>query len=136
MLLRLDRLRPLEEWRYVGLGSVYFAVFALFHRIVGFPSMLSIELADTPANRERFDFNKPFGCVDVGWGSAGDVLSSMEWTSPTVVWLDYDGKLDDSTLADVGAVVTRCASPSLLVVSVIVESSGSNADVFKEFTDG
>ena len=135
LLLRLDRVRPLDQWRYVGLGSVYFGDFALFHRTVGFPTMVNIEIEDTEENRKRFAFNKPFGCVDLQWGAAGNVLPTLPWDQPTVVWLDYDGKLDDEKLADIGTVVTSCASPTLVLVSINVESSGPNADVLEEFAE-
>lgn len=135
MLLRLDRVRPLQHWRYVGLGSVYFADFALFHRVVGFPSMVNIEIEDTDENKARFEFNKPFGCVELAWGAVGNVLPRLPWDQPTVLWLDYDGKLNDAKLADVGSVVTNCASPTLLLVSVNVDSSGPNGDVLKEFAE-
>lgn len=135
LLLRLDRLRPLQDWRYVGLGSVYFADFSLFHRSVGFTDMVNIECEDTPGNKLRFEFNKPFGFIDLEWGYASTVLPKLSWDQPAVVWLDYDGKLDTDKLADLGSVVMRCEGPTLLLTSVNVESAGPNAEVLTEFEE-
>jgi hypothetical protein len=44
------RLRPfgsVETYRYVGMGSVYFADFSLFHAVCGFETMVSIEDIET-----------------------------------------------------------------------------------------
>lgn len=40
---RLSVFAPLDQYRYVGLGSVYFADFFIFHAACGFGSMISIE---------------------------------------------------------------------------------------------
>jgi len=135
LILRLDRLRPLDQWRYVGMGSVYFGDFAVFHRTVGFTEMINIESDDSLENRARFEFNKPFGCVDLRWGDTSDVLPTLEWDVPTVVWLDYDGKLDASKLGDIASVITACEPPTLVIVSVNVESSGPNDAVLAEFSE-
>jgi hypothetical protein len=136
LFFRVDRVRPLEEWRYVGLGSVYFADFELFHRKLGLTSMSNIEIEDTMESRTRFEFNKPFGCIDLEWGSAGTILPTLPWDGPTAVWLDYDSKLNADVLGDVGHVVTLCRAPSVLFVSVNVESSGApNEQVLAEFEE-
>lgn len=132
---RLDRVRALDEWRYVGMGSVYFADFALFHRTIGFGEMINIESEASAANQERFTFNKPFDCVDLRWGKASNVLPGLAWDVPSVVWLDYDGVLDSEKLADVASVVTSGTTPTFLLVSVNVDSSGDNVSVLESFTE-
>src|SRR5690606_4978275 len=55
---KLAAFEPVEHYRYVGFGSVWFADFMLFHRALGIRHMLSIEQA--VGSRERFEANKPF----------------------------------------------------------------------------
>ena len=41
ILRKLSEFGRLEGYRYVGLGSLYFSDFKLFHRVLGFDSMIS-----------------------------------------------------------------------------------------------
>jgi hypothetical protein len=115
----LQRLYPfgrVETYRYVGFGSIYFSDFHLFHRALGMDDMLSIE-KDAYA-QECFEFNKPYKCVRLDCRPASEVLPELDWQAKTIVWLDYDGKLDESVLSDVTSVCAGASSGSVLVVSV------------------
>src|SRR6059058_3702099 len=68
---RLPQLRPLSDYEYVGLGSIYFGDFILFHRTFGFDKMTSIELDE---NWTRAEFNKPYQCVTILSGRASERL--------------------------------------------------------------
>lgn len=113
---RLYPFGKIETYRYVGFGSIYFSDFYLFHRALGINDMLSIE-KDAYAE-ECFQFNKPYKCVRLDCRPASEVLPELDWQAKTVVWLDYDGKLDETVLSDVTSVCARACSGSVLVVSV------------------
>ena len=82
------RLRPfgrIEDYIYIGFGSVWFSDFSLFHRALGVKKMLSIEhAADAQA---RIEENKPFN-IPVDYRSSADVLPDLDWSSRMFLWLD------------------------------------------------
>src|SRR5208337_456544 len=51
---------PIKDYTYIGLGSVYYADFILFHKYLYVDSMICAEASDIP---KRMDFNKPFDFV-------------------------------------------------------------------------
>ena len=112
---RLYPFGKIETYRYVGFGSIYFSDFQLFHRILGMNDMLSIE-KDAYA-RECFEFNKPYKCVRLDCRPASLVLPELDWHVKTIVWLDYNSKLDETVLSDIGSVCTRACSGSMLLVT-------------------
>lgn len=115
VIRRLSPFGPVEEYEYIGFGSVWFADFSLFHRNIGFREMTSIE--GEPAAEARVHFNRPYR-IKVHIGYSGAVLPHLQWTSQKVVWLDYDDPIDRNMLIDARTVATNAASGSLVVISV------------------
>ena len=112
-------LRPfqsVEEYSYVGLGSVWFSDFILFHRALGVKRMLSIEREVTA--KSRIDANIPFKAVEVDYRESAKVLPELDWTNRSFVWLDYDDPLVPGMLLDAGTVAARARSGSVLAISV------------------
>src|SRR5258708_21886019 len=101
-LLRLDRVVPLNSYKYVGFGAIFYADFLLFHRLLGITSMLSIE--EKISHEERFRFNLPLGCIDLDFRHSNEALPNLDWQGPAIVWLDYDEQLTDSVFADLETV--------------------------------
>jgi len=82
--------------------------------------MISIE-KNTNA-KECFEFNRPFRSIDLRFGKSNEILPQTGWDKRSIVWLDYDGRLDTNVLADVDTFCTRAVSGSLLAVSVNAET--------------
>ena len=118
-LQRLDRFRSLRDYRYLGFGSVFFVDFALVHRTLGIRNMVCIEHHES--DRPRFLFNRPFSSIKLEFGEAGSVLDRLPWRTPSIVWLDYDYKLDGSVLDDIDTVARRSPHGSVLIVTVDAE---------------
>jgi hypothetical protein len=116
---RLELAWPLSTYRYIGMGSVYFADFQLFHQTLGLDDMISIEREDQ--YKPRFEFNRPFRCVKIKYGESSDVLAALSWEKRSLVWLDYDGKLEASVISDLQSIVQKVVSGSVVSVSVNVE---------------
>jgi hypothetical protein len=112
---RVDRLFAIEHYRYIGFGSPFFVDFQMVHRELGITEMLSIE--DQTTDKERFEFNKPFSCVQMRYGNSGSVLPTLTWTERSIVWLDYDGPMTAENLADVSLLALRLPPGSFLVAS-------------------
>lgn len=129
ILEALQRLRvfaPLRQYRYVGFGSTYFADFILVHRVLGIKKMISIEQDE--AKRARFTFNKPFRTVNLMFGHSTEVLPTLAWTTRSIIWLDYDGPLTSSVLADVDWVCSAAPPGSVLIVTVHAEPEPLDPD--------
>ncbi len=116
---RLEPFGRVESYRYVGFGSIYFSDFHLFHQVLGICDMLSIEKEES--NWPRFDFNKPFRCVDLKLGHSNAVLPTLDWSKRSLVWLDYDGRLNKEVLADIATFCSKAVSGSIVLVSVNAE---------------
>ncbi|MBR0666121.1 hypothetical protein GXW71_17305 [Roseomonas hellenica] len=113
------RFFDIHSYRYVGLGSPYFADFKLMHRALGISSMLNIEAMER--DRERFNWNMPYATIDMRYGTTDTILPALDWTMPSIVWLDYDDQLSQPKLLDIDLLVRRAAPGSLLLFSVNAE---------------
>ncbi len=112
---RLSQFDPLEDYEYVGFGSVWFSDFVLYHKMLGIRDMISIERAS--GARERFEANRPFN-IDIIFKDSNVALPSLDWTKRKIVWLDYDGILSTDMLHDVRIVGKNARSGSVVAVSV------------------
>lgn len=112
------RLRPfgrVEEYVYVGFGSIWFSDFSLLHRSLGIKDMVSIEQVETA--RARIEDNKPFR-IPVDYRKSIDALPDLEWSRNQFLWLDYDDPLSSEMLLDMRTVARRAGSGTALAVSV------------------
>ena len=110
------RFHIIEDYQYVGLGSIYFSDFRLFHRNLGISRMTSIE--EQINDEGRFEWNKPYSGIDILFGRTEERLSEIDFEWPTIIWLDYDGPLVDSVINDIRTVAHSASHGSVLVVSV------------------
>lgn len=116
-----------EGAQYVGMGSLWFADFVLFHRSLGIRNLVSIEEAQGAAL--RFADNKPFE-IDLKMMSVSRALPDLDWSFRQFVWLDYDKPLANYMLRDLGTVVSNSPSGSLLAITTNVQSASElSADI-------
>lgn len=126
---RLELGWPLATYRYIGMGSVYFADFQLVHQALGIDDMISMEreIGDKP----RFEFNRPYRCVDIRYGECSELLETLPWEKPSIVWLDYDGKLSSSVISELKTAIQNVQSGSVVAVSVNVAVDQPDKDGFE-----
>jgi hypothetical protein len=124
--LLVDVLRALmpefaiPEYRYVGMGSLWFVDFGLVHRALGISDMVSIE-RDTA---DRATFNRPFKCIEVEEGDTTSVLPTLGLERKrTVVWLDHESGIEGSGLHDAALVCERVPSGSMLVMTLNAQAN-------------
>lgn len=119
---KLSFFSDLENYRYIGLGSTYFTDFILFHKNLGINNMISIEKEES--KKDRFEFNKPFSCIDIEYGDTSTVLPNLELDKNlNIIWLDYDGKIEDYVFSDLDSIVSNSLAGTMFLISVNVESS-------------
>ena len=118
---RLAPIFPLSKYQYIGFGSTFFLDFKMIHRQYGIKRLTSVEREYE--KKRRFDFNKPFSCIRMYYGTAAEFFTSQEinWDHPAIIWLDYDYRLKGSVMADIDRVVEEARPGSLLVVTVDAE---------------
>lgn len=105
-----------ENYVYVGLGSVWFSDFVLFHRNHGVREMISIERAT--AAKSRVEANKPFRNIRMEFRTSSQVLPGLEWARRHFLWLDYDDQIDLDMLLDARTVASNATSGTVLSISV------------------
>lgn len=110
------RFHVLEDYKYVGLGSVFFADFRIIHRSLGITRMLSIEKQENDS--ARFEWNKPYSGIEMLFGETEQRLSDVDFSEPTIIWLDYDGPLTRSVISDIRHVAHAASHGSVLVATV------------------
>lgn len=118
----LHRLRAVgydfSTYKYLGLGSVFYADFVLFHKYLYVDDMLCCEVADIP---KRMKFNLPYEFVDLKMNSIAEVLPSVSQDRKHLAWLDYDVPFSASVEEDVRDVVSKLCPGSIIVVTVDAE---------------
>ena len=117
LLSKCETTVPIHSYRYIGFGSFYFTDFVLFHNQLNIDHMISIERSQL---KERFDFNKPYGCIKMCYADANAALSSkIEFSDGVkdVVWLDFDGAFQNNMLLDLMTAIRKVSSGSFLFTS-------------------
>lgn len=118
LLLRARKYFSLEKYKYLGLGSLWFADHRLAHRLLNIDELISIEANEYAA---RADFNKPYGSIKVLPGMSHEVLPQFkkeDWDTPYIVWMDYDGLLDENVQADLSKFVTNLQPGSVILITL------------------
>jgi hypothetical protein len=113
---RLSRFGPLDSYRYLGFGSVFFSDFLLFHRALGLTRMVNIE--SEVKDKRRFRFNRPFSSIKFIFETSSEALPKLKWNRRSIVWLDYDSPLSQDAMADIETVCSNARSGSVLVVTL------------------
>jgi len=116
LLIRLSTVCPMDEYTYVGFGAKYFTDFIMMHKFLHINNLISIE-GDT-SNKEKYEFNKPLSCITMEYGMSHDVIPNLKLDkNKSIVWLDYDGLLKSSCLADIAHLSGKLEFGSTLLVS-------------------
>ena len=80
----------ISEYQYIGLGSIYYYDFILFHKYLNIRDMVSLDDKD---DYNRFEFNKPFDFIKFKSTSTTDFLSTDDLYKKSFIWFDYDSSL-------------------------------------------
>ena len=120
MISRLNAFDQIENYRYIGMGAKYFADFSLLHKEFGITDMISMEISSDENNKRRFEFNKPFNCINIKFGNASDILNStqLRWEGiKNIIWLDYDGGMRSNQFQDVETCMAKVDTGSVIFIS-------------------
>lgn len=115
----LRHLKPIAsplDYHYVGFGALEFIDFDLVHRQLGITRMTSIECDGKGI--ERYKWNRPFSGIEVLAGRASTVLSAIDLSGRSIVWLDYTETLRTEIIGDVENVARILVPGSVLAVTL------------------
>jgi hypothetical protein len=105
----------INEYSYLGFGSVYYVDFVMFHKYLFIDKMVCIEWGDIA---KRMRFNKPFKFIKLLLGPFSQHIPSIRPNRRFLVWLDYDRSLDIDILQDIDGSVNRLGEASVFMVTV------------------
>ena len=91
MQLKFDEF-DFGNYNYVGMGSVYYYDYLLFHKYLNIRNMVSFDSADNP---ERFIYNKPYDFINFENLTSTEFLRSYTSSLNSLIWIDYDSKIID-----------------------------------------
>lgn len=104
-----------KKCTYIGMGSIFFADFKMIHKELGINKMVNIE--KEVGDKARFEYNKPYSCIKLEWGSTTDVLPSLDWQGKKIIWLDYDQTLQPFMFEDIETIFTSVQPGSFYFIS-------------------
>ncbi|MCF7822116.1 MAG: hypothetical protein K9M17_06720 [Mariprofundaceae bacterium] len=88
LLTRVDRVRPIDQYKYISFGGAFLEDFKLVHNAFGICEMVSIEEDGNTLARQNF--NRPFACIECLGSNSHDYISEfVREDKDVVVWLDY-----------------------------------------------
>jgi hypothetical protein len=118
------------EYKYIGFGGLSFTDFKLFHKELHIEKMCSIEGGDL--SKERLEFNCPYSFIQIHTDLSTSVLSKIELNKRSLVWLDYDGVLDNYMFEDLSLLIRQLPIGSIYMITCNRELK--SAETGEEYT--
>lgn len=84
-------------YQYIGFGGLTFTDFKLFHKELHINEMYDIEGG---LSIEKVIFNSPYSFIQIIPEMSTSALSRIVLSKKTLVWMDYDGTLDNYMFED------------------------------------
>ena len=122
-----------RDYRYLGLGSMWFVDFIMMHKRIGITDLVTIEKEESRA--KRVSFNAPYSCVEVKLGASTKVIRELAWDKRTIAWLDYDDQLRAYMFDDLNQIITKSTSGDVVMLSVNAEAAQLSIAEDKELVD-
>ncbi|MFH6936346.1 O-methyltransferase [Flavobacterium sp. FlaQc-30] len=102
------------EYQYIGFGGLSFTDFKLFHKELHINDMSSIEAG---LEIEKVKFNSPYSFINIFHELSSEALTKIDLNKKTLVWLDYDGTLDNYMFEDLAILFNRLPVGSIYLMS-------------------
>ena len=116
-LFRRFRFHPLQDYQYVGFGSIAFIDFRMAHKALGITDLTSIEDVEDEKDKLRFSFNRPYNFIKLEFGNSKTVLPRLSFDKPSLVWLDYDDLPNGGMLTDLSSIAAKVPSGSFIALT-------------------
>ena len=103
------------KYQYIGFGGLTFTDFKLFHSNLHIDIMHSIE--GGKYSEKRLKYNSPYGFIQIHKGMSSMELTKINFDNKTIVWLDYDGVIEDYTFSDLSLLIRKMPIGSVYIIS-------------------
>lgn len=126
---------PIGEYKYTGMGAIYFVDFVMLHKLLGLHRLHSVEKDRSVESRIRF--NRPFACIELSFKTIGEVIPTLDSDLRHLLWLDYDYQITENMIADVVSAGAELSPGSLVLITVDTEPPGSvrDSDSLEQYFD-
>jgi len=120
-LYGLNQAFEIDQFIYIGLGSMWFVDFVLAHKVLSIEKMISIERDDYV---KRASYNRPYDCIEVIGGDTTNILPELNLKNIlSIIWMDYDQGLEGPVLEDTRRICGACKSGSVFITTVNSDSN-------------
>lgn len=109
----------IQDYTYLGFGSIYYVDFLLFHKYLHIDKMICVESNCIP---KRMSFNKPFDFVELMMKPVNEVIPSLERDKKYFVWLDYDYSIHPDIIGDIQSCLHVLAPGSIFLVTIACDT--------------
>lgn len=118
-LTSLGKVYPIHTYQYVGMGSLFYVDYKMFHKYLGIENMISMEMEEDKI--DRFRFNKPYNFITLRPGISTDILPTLQWDNNMFIWLDYDFRISLTVINDIQIVSNYIRSGGILLITLDAE---------------
>lgn len=132
MLQKMSKGIQVDVYHYIGMGSVYFADFILFHKYLHINDMTSLER--DRKKKKRFEFNLPYEFITLEMKSSSEYLrKNIDWKSNHLfMWFDYDCFIDFDIIEDLKHIARNVKPDDILLITLDADLP-ENLDDVKSF---
>jgi hypothetical protein len=102
-------------YQYIGFGGLAFTDFKLFHKELNIDLLTSIEGGNFSI--EKLQFNSPYSFINIITDFSTNALSKINLKEKSLVWLDYDGTLDNYMFQDIQILFSKLPEGSIYLIS-------------------
>ncbi|MBI5541389.1 MAG: hypothetical protein HY951_15090 [Bacteroidia bacterium] len=103
------------DYQYIGFGGLAFTDFKLFHKELHINELISIEGGEFSI--EKLQFNSPFSFIKIKKSFSTIALNDIPLNKKTIVWLDYDGTLDNYFFDDLTLLFGKLMAGSIYIIT-------------------
>lgn len=124
------------DYQYIGFGGLSFTDFKLFHKELNIDTLISIEGGDFSS--EKVNFNSPYSFIKIIKDFSTNALKSIDLNKKSLVWLDYDGTLDNYMFQDIQLMFSKLPEGSIYLITCNRELKSKESGVeykVSEFED-
>lgn len=112
-----DIIPNFNNYRYIGMGSIYYYDFILFHKNLKINKYTSIDDKPIP---KRFAFNKPYDFIDFENVISTEFLENFKFDNNVIAWLDYDSFLNENIFDDFALISRKCNKNDIFLFTINV----------------
>lgn len=123
-----------DDFQYIGFGGLSFTDFKLFHKELHINHMNSIEGGGYAY--ERLLYNCPYSFIKILNEFSTSALTKIDLTKKSLVWLDYDGELDNYMFDDLSLLLNKLPIGSIYLMTCnrqLKSNETGNTYILEEF---